>query len=321
MKFKFFTFLFSFLFVAGLLHARQTYIQTFGMPGAEPIVFLHGGPGGSSMDFEMTTGEKLAEKGFFVIVYDRRGEGRSNVDSVVYNFKETGKELKEILISLGINKANLLGHSFGGIVAAFFAAEYPDMVKNLVLTGTPVSMQESFKAILENAYKVSNPEEDTALIKRIAELKNTDSSSIFFSSGCFMLAMEKNLYGPAKRDSTADLLMQNMILSEKFQQYGKFLHESNYKTILQPSQGFFNNEKYTLLDIEKLLKNLNNKNIGVYGIYGEEDGLFTRELFLKMKENIFGEKFILMRQAGHGAYIDKQEEFISHLINILKNEF
>ena len=68
--------------------AQEIYSKTFGNPNHEPILFLHGGPGYNCANFEATTAQKLANNGFFVIVYDRRGEGRSKDTNAQFTFQK-----------------------------------------------------------------------------------------------------------------------------------------------------------------------------------------------------------------------------------------
>ena len=56
------------LLVASQTYAQDLYIETFGNQKDTPIIYLHGGPGYNSTSFEVTTAEKLAKEGFFVIV-------------------------------------------------------------------------------------------------------------------------------------------------------------------------------------------------------------------------------------------------------------
>jgi proline iminopeptidase len=46
--------------------------------------------------FEATTAQPLADKGFYVIVYDRRGEGRSLDSTATFTYREAITDLNEI---------------------------------------------------------------------------------------------------------------------------------------------------------------------------------------------------------------------------------
>lgn len=64
------------------------YSKAYGQSKNSAIIFIHGGPRGNSTLFEGTTAKKLAEKRFYVIVYDRRGEGRSIDTTATFTYQE-----------------------------------------------------------------------------------------------------------------------------------------------------------------------------------------------------------------------------------------
>ncbi len=51
--------------------------KPLGIRSTRPCFFLHGDPGYNYASFEISTAPLLAEQGYYVIAYDRRGEGRS----------------------------------------------------------------------------------------------------------------------------------------------------------------------------------------------------------------------------------------------------
>ena len=81
--------LFAIILTTTIVNSQTIYSKAFGDPKNDPIIYLHGGPGYNSMGFEITTAQKLSENGFYVIVYDRRGEGRSPDEQAVFTFQET----------------------------------------------------------------------------------------------------------------------------------------------------------------------------------------------------------------------------------------
>ena len=122
-------------------YSQQLYTRTFGSSKAPALIFLHGGPGYNSANFEATAAQRLADKGFFVIVYDRRGEGRSKDPQAQFTFQESFTDLQAIYKQYGLAKAHLIGHSFGGVVAVLFAEKYPQNIASLVLVGAPLDLQ------------------------------------------------------------------------------------------------------------------------------------------------------------------------------------
>jgi len=97
-----------------LANGQSIYLKTFGNAEDKSIIFLHGGPGSNCVSFEATTAQQLADKGFYVIMYDRRGEGRSQDLNAQYTFKQTFDDLNGIYQEYNLTKATLIGHSFWG---------------------------------------------------------------------------------------------------------------------------------------------------------------------------------------------------------------
>lgn len=308
------------LFILGTLvvHAEPLYVKTFGNPDHKAIIHLHGGPGGSALDFELTTAQALADRGFFVIVYDRRGEGRSADDSARYTFKQTFDDLNQLYDQYKLKKATLIGHSFGGIVATLYADQYPEKVERIVLAGTPVSLQQSFTAILQGVTTLAEAKKDTATLRQIATVKAYDHSSIYFSSGCFMLAMQNGLYNTKTPNAEAQKLYADMMGSAPFKDYMKFMSDTQYKYMYNPTMGFYNHEKYTSLDITGKLKGLKANDINVYGVYGKEDGLFDASQLETIRSITGANRFAYLDNCSHGVFVDQQAIFLDLLKNWTK---
>jgi proline iminopeptidase len=79
-----------------LTKAQALYTSTYGNSTSKPVIFIHGGPGSSSVAFEVSTAQKLADQGFYVILYDRRGEGHSRDLKATYTFQKTFDDLNDI---------------------------------------------------------------------------------------------------------------------------------------------------------------------------------------------------------------------------------
>ena len=78
--------------------------------------------------------EVLRKEGFRVIIPDQIGYGRSSKPTTIpYNFSQWARNTKLLLDSLKIEKAMIVGHSMGGMLAARFATQYPATTERLVL--------------------------------------------------------------------------------------------------------------------------------------------------------------------------------------------
>src|SRR5262245_18657164 len=81
----------------GSLAASPVYSNAYGKKSDPAVIFIHGGPGYNCYSFELSTAQKLADRGFYVIVYDQRGCGRSGKDS---SAKFTREESSADLLSV-----------------------------------------------------------------------------------------------------------------------------------------------------------------------------------------------------------------------------
>ena len=77
--------------------------------------------------------ELLRKEGFRVVVPDQIGFGRSSKPIIPYNFNDMAYNSHKLLESLGVTKAVIIGHSMGGMLAARFAASYPDITERVVI--------------------------------------------------------------------------------------------------------------------------------------------------------------------------------------------
>lgn len=136
------------------VQAQAIYSKAFGNENNSPVIFMHGGPGGNSVQFEGTTAPKLADKGFYVIAYDQRGEGRSIDEKARLIYREAFEDLNSIYKKCQIKQANLIEFSFGGLIASFYTEKYPQNVGSLTLVSSLISQQESYDHILKTVKKI-----------------------------------------------------------------------------------------------------------------------------------------------------------------------
>jgi pimeloyl-ACP methyl ester carboxylesterase len=94
-----------------------------------PLILLHG-LAGSATWWQRNT--PTLEKQFKVLVIDLPGFGASKRDAR-FVLDDAPAQLIETMDRLGIERASVIGHSMGGLVAAGVAAGYPDRVDKLVL--------------------------------------------------------------------------------------------------------------------------------------------------------------------------------------------
>ena len=102
-----------------------------------PVVLIHGsGPGVTAYANWRLVIPALAER-FRVIAPDMIGFGfTERPDGVEYGVQTWADQTVAVMDSLGIQKASLVGNSFGGAIALRVAVQHPDRVDRLVLMGS-----------------------------------------------------------------------------------------------------------------------------------------------------------------------------------------
>jgi pimeloyl-ACP methyl ester carboxylesterase len=112
---------------------RMAYMDVppLGEPNGHTVVLLHGN---NFAGFYFAGPiDALRKEGFRVVVPDQIGYGRSSKPIIPYNFHDMARNTHLVLQGLNVPRVMVVGHSMGGMLAARFATQYPDVVERLVL--------------------------------------------------------------------------------------------------------------------------------------------------------------------------------------------
>ncbi len=166
----------------------------------EPIVISHGGPG-FDHNYILPL-SKLADD-YKIIFYDQRSTGNSsgdvNADSMTLN--NFSQDLEGLRRKLNLGKINLLGHSWGGALAVYYAVRYPLNLRSLtVLAGSGLDAKY-FEQYYENVKKKTLPKDELAMreIKLSNAFKNRHVETV---KKYYRIATKPFFHNP----SLADLL-------------------------------------------------------------------------------------------------------------------
>ena len=120
---------------------RMAYmdVKPEGQGNGKTVVLLHGKNFPAS--YWRDTISFLTKHGFRVVAPDQIGFGKSSKADLHYSFHQLADNTKKLLDHLGIEKAVILGHSMGGMLATRFALMYPETTSQLVLVD-PIGLED-----------------------------------------------------------------------------------------------------------------------------------------------------------------------------------
>jgi pimeloyl-ACP methyl ester carboxylesterase len=125
-----------------LINGHDLYIETHGASDAPVVVLLH--PGLGSTQAWRAQLPALTDAGFRVMVYDRWGYGRSSPRPHLDppRFEQDLADLWAVLDHLEIDAASLVGHSDGGTISLYAAAQAPERVTALVTVAAHIYLEQ-----------------------------------------------------------------------------------------------------------------------------------------------------------------------------------
>jgi len=128
---------------------HNIYVEESGNPNGQPIIFLHGGPGG---------GCGAKQRRFFdpnhyrIILFDQRGCGKSKPlgETKENTTKDLVSDIEKIRKHLNIEKWILFGGSWGSSLALAYGIKYPEYLIGLILRGVFLSRKKELDWFLKD---------------------------------------------------------------------------------------------------------------------------------------------------------------------------
>lgn len=113
----------------------KMFYRTYGE--GPPLLIINGGPGMNSEGFAGLATE--LGKGYRAIIYDQRGTGKSvleKLDSTTITMQKMAQDMEALRRHLGIKKWTVMGQSFGGMLACYYATQFPQATNGLILSSS-----------------------------------------------------------------------------------------------------------------------------------------------------------------------------------------
>ena len=107
--------------------------------GDGPLMIMMHGLTANAHAFDGLVAEGL-DKQFRIVSVDLRGRGLSDHPAFNYDMEDHAQDIIGVMEALGADKAIFCGHSFGGLLSFYLAANYPELADKLVVLDAAARM-------------------------------------------------------------------------------------------------------------------------------------------------------------------------------------
>jgi proline iminopeptidase len=113
-----------------------------------PLIVIHGGPGG---DFHYLKSLEALSDRYYILFYDQRMTGLSSRESQKSpSIEQDIDDLHSIIEKFAVKKkVNLIGHSYGAMVATGYISRYANNVTHAIIIEPGILTQETAKVFVE----------------------------------------------------------------------------------------------------------------------------------------------------------------------------
>lgn len=249
----------------------------------EPLILISGFASGAWIWFRQI--EELS-KDFQIITFDPRGIGQSKAadeDLKNLSMQVFVEDVSAILDELEIEKANVLGASFGGFVAQEFALKFPERVEKLILACTTAGGKNHVKPDIE-VLRSFSPDPNLPLGEKIRRFMRPAFTDEF------------NARHADEVEKVCRMRERNVV------------SDAVYTAQVQAAFS---------LDTENRLGKIENETLV---ITGDKDAVVPMENSLNLANKIPNAKLEIIKNGSHLFFIENADEFNRTVSNFLKTD-
>jgi len=238
----------------------KIYYRTFGT--GTPILIINGGPGLNSDGFVDLAKTLSAQNQ--TIIYDQRGTGKSvmQIDASSITMELMIDDIENLRKQLKIERWIILGHSFGGMLASYYATIHPSRIISMILSSSGGIDLDLLSYVAKNINARLTPQQQDSASYWSQKINNGDTSYFARWQRAKVLAnayvYDKKYALPiAERLTQSDLRVNNLIWQNmqkiKFNCAPKLSTFTKPVLIIQGKQDII--EEWTSQKANKILKN------------------------------------------------------------------
>ena len=138
------------------------YYEVLGAGPGRPLILVNGGPGFDHVYMHCSDAWDRLAANRKVVFYDQRGNGRSSKlkEGQSCLLADQIADLDALRAHLGLEKMDLLGHSWGGYLVMAYAARHPERIDHLVIVDSAAPKIQDTAFLFKNIYPETVARED-----------------------------------------------------------------------------------------------------------------------------------------------------------------
>ncbi len=281
----------------------NVWTKRFGNNPKIKVLLLNGGPGATHEYFECME-NFLPQEGIEFIYYDQLGCGNSDnpKDTALWSLPRYVEEVEQVRKALNLNNKNfyLLGHSWGGILAAEYAFKYQQNLKGLIISNMMMSCPAYGKYANEVLAKQMKP-------AVLAEVRQIEAKKDF-TNPRYMALLMPNFY--AEHICRLPLAQWPEPVTRSFAK----MNQSLYVTMQGPSE-FGVAGKLLHWDRTKDLPQLTVPVLSIGGKYDTMDPAHMAWIATQVKNG----NALICPNGSHLSLYDDQQTYFTGLLKFLKS--
>ncbi|HET7499677.1 MAG TPA: alpha/beta fold hydrolase [Kofleriaceae bacterium] len=265
------------------------YVEVLGTTAGVPLIVVNGGPGfdhtyeHAAVPGTTSAWETLA-KNRRVVFYDQRGNGRSGAlkPGQSCTLADQIDDLEAVRAHLGIDKIDLLGHSWGGFLVMAYAARHPEHIRHLIMVDSAAPKWTDTVFLFKDIFPEGQERSDSfAFADALGDAAAAQAGIREYFHWLF--------YAPEKRDAFVAQVNPTV--------YNKAVNEALDHDV----QRFDLNPEIRKYRFPALV------------ITGRYDINVAPSVAYKMHKAIPGSKFVVFEKSGHLPFFEEPEPFVRTL--------
>lgn len=275
---------------------HNLYVEEVGNPQGQPVVFLHGGPGGGITPIYR---QFFDPQRWRIILFDQRGCGQSTPHAELEENTTWAlvSDIEALRETLGIDQWTVFGGSWGSTLALAYAETHPDRCNGLILRGIFTLRQKEIRWFYQEGASFLYPDAWEHYLAPIPEAERDDLLAAYYRR---LTSDDAKIRREAARawsiwEASTSMLIQDANLMNRFGADEFALAFARIECHYFVNRGFFDRDDQLLSRVDRI------RHIPGVIVQGRYDVVCPATTAWDLHRAWPEAKFVLVQEAGHSA--------------------